>query len=236
MTINRYIQLFILLSITAVGIYHLQQWRYSKLSGLSTPADVRFPAVVQASSDKTRVILFGDSRMAQWKASWPSQYDVINRGISGSTSFQALERLGRDVFTHQPDWVIIQIGINDVVASRLLFAEARKKAIDDIPNNIEKIVTEISNSGAKVILMSVVPDIDADLLRLLIWQGGLKSDVESINKKLQTIEQLNVIKLNMSDLFANNGVWKADYARDALHWNPNAYGALLNAALTIVER
>ena len=39
---------------------------------------------------------------------------VINSGISGNTSTALLERFDRDVVAHDPQWVSIMIGINDV--------------------------------------------------------------------------------------------------------------------------
>lgn len=39
---------------------------------------------------------------------------VINRGVSGDTVRELGERWEQDVTTHQPDWVSIKIGVNDV--------------------------------------------------------------------------------------------------------------------------
>jgi lysophospholipase L1-like esterase len=38
---------------------------------------------------------------------------VVNAGIGGTTTRDALERLDRDVGTYSPDLVVIQFGIND---------------------------------------------------------------------------------------------------------------------------
>jgi len=39
---------------------------------------------------------------------------VVNAGIGGNKAPDMLARLGRDVLAHVPDWVIINVGINDV--------------------------------------------------------------------------------------------------------------------------
>lgn len=39
---------------------------------------------------------------------------VINAGVSGNKANDMLARLDRDVLPHQPDWVLISVGINDV--------------------------------------------------------------------------------------------------------------------------
>ena len=236
MTLNRFIVLLILLSILAALFYHLQQWRLGKLKVLSSPTHIVFPAAISTPNEKTRIVLFGDSRMAEWQSTWPAKYDVVNRGISGSTSVQALERLKRDVLDHDPDWVVVQVGINDIVASRLVFGKAREKILDEIPANLEKILNELTRSGARVILMPVVPDINIDMIRFLLWQGSLESSVKKVNAQLQTVDGLNVITLDTAALFATEGKWRKDFSRDALHWNTKAYEALQTAVLEIIER
>jgi len=38
----------------------------------------------------------------------------INAGISGNKAPDLLERIGEDVIAHDPDWITVSIGINDV--------------------------------------------------------------------------------------------------------------------------
>jgi len=39
---------------------------------------------------------------------------IVNAGIGGHKAPDMLERLHRDVLTHRPDWVSVNVGINDV--------------------------------------------------------------------------------------------------------------------------
>jgi len=39
---------------------------------------------------------------------------VLNAGIGGHKAPDLLARLGRDVLAHRPDWVTVNVGINDV--------------------------------------------------------------------------------------------------------------------------
>jgi acyl-CoA thioesterase-1 len=49
------------------------------------------------------------------KAKYPKlQIDVINTGVSGDTACHMFHRWSDDVIRHQPDWLSIMIGINDV--------------------------------------------------------------------------------------------------------------------------
>ena len=227
----------ILFCITATGWLLIKgmEWRQGKINGLTSPADVSFAQTMEYPDGKKRVVLFGDSRMAQWRGQWPDHYFVINRGIAGSTSFQALERLERDVIAHQPEWVIIQMGINDIVASRLVFGQHRKDVIHKTASNIQKVIQRIVSQDINIIFMSVVPEINADFLRLAVWQGSLANEVIKTNARLQSLLPDNVNWLEASEIFAHNGVWRSDYAKDALHWNTAAYQDLQDAVIAIIE-
>jgi lysophospholipase L1-like esterase len=83
------------------------------------------------SNDNGKVIVcFGDSITnggGSWESpSWvlhlerliaedmgPGEITVINSGIGGHTTVNALERIERDVFRYQPDVVLVEFGIND---------------------------------------------------------------------------------------------------------------------------
>ncbi len=40
--------------------------------------------------------------------------EYINAGVSGNRVTQMLERIGDDVIAHDPDWVTVSVGVNDV--------------------------------------------------------------------------------------------------------------------------
>ena len=96
----------------------------SLTSGVGASADTAYPAVLQ--------------RLTGWA--------VVNGGISGHTSAQALERLPGLLQQHQPSLVIVSIGGNDFLR-RLGTATAR--------DNILRICAETRASGAQVLLVAV---------------------------------------------------------------------------------
>lgn len=238
MTLNRLLQTSIL-AIVLLGLYQasliVSDWRHSKIKNLDTPVSRRLPELTEHPSNKPRILLFGDSRMEEWSAPWPDDLFVINRGISGSTTFQALERINRDVLDHQPDWVIIQIGINDVVASRLLSNDKSKAALEKIAPNIKTITDTLSQRDIPFILMSVVPDLKTDWLRLLLWRGNLKAYVNQINKELTEIDFNRNIWLDSSTIFADEGKWHTRFSRDALHWNHQGYEKLTKVMVDLID-
>lgn len=52
-----------------------------------------------------------------------ADFTFINAGISNNTSSEALRRMNRDVLSHEPDWVIVSLGMFDSI--RPLFAPNR---------------------------------------------------------------------------------------------------------------
>ncbi len=72
-------------------------------------------------------------------------YDVkvINAGLSGDTTFGGVKRLGF-YLSEMPDLVILELGINDG------FLEY---PIEDIKNNLEKMIKDIQKIGAEILLV-----------------------------------------------------------------------------------
>ncbi|HSG72171.1 MAG TPA: GDSL-type esterase/lipase family protein [Planctomycetaceae bacterium] len=67
---------------------------------------------------------------------------MINAGISGHTTVNALARIDRDVLSHKPDLVTVMFGLNDIT----------RVPIDQYRANLVEIVSKCRASGAEVIL------------------------------------------------------------------------------------
>ena len=80
--------------------------------------------------------------------------NVINRGISGNTSRDLLNRYERDVLEHSPDIVSIMIGINDVWRRFDDPLAAEHLSSQEYKDNLTKMITQAIDGGAKVVLMS----------------------------------------------------------------------------------
>lgn len=96
----------------------------SLTSGVGASADTAYPAVLQ--------------RLTGWK--------VINGGISGDTSAQALQRLPDLLQKHQPALVIVSIGGNDFL---------RRQSASATHANVRKICEQARAAGAQVLLVAV---------------------------------------------------------------------------------
>ncbi|MDD3017489.1 MAG: GDSL-type esterase/lipase family protein [Comamonas sp.] len=117
--------------------------------GRSTPKAQALP------SDAT-VLALGDSLTqgvgAQAQEAWPhvlaqrTGWEVVNGGVSGDTSAQALERLPDLLEEHRPALVVISIGGNDFL---------RQMSADAAQANIRRMCQLARDSGAQVLLVAV---------------------------------------------------------------------------------
>ena len=96
----------------------------SLTSGVGATADTAYPAEL--------------ARLTGWK--------VVNGGVSGDTSAQALARLPGLLQQHQPALVIVSIGGNDFL---------RRQSAATARANILRICSEAKGSGAQVLLVAV---------------------------------------------------------------------------------
>ena len=103
-----------------------------------------------------RIVAFGDSLIAGSGASpgrdfvsllsLALQRPIVNAGLAGDTTTAALSRLSTVLEEHRPDLVIVLLGGND--------------ALQRVPRaatvaNLRRIITDIQNQGAAVLLLGV---------------------------------------------------------------------------------
>lgn len=115
------------------------------LSGCGAP-------VANRDSQGTTIVCFGDSLTAGYGAGKDEDYPsvlrakvdlpVINAGVGGNTTADALVRLEQDVLTHNPKIVIITLGANDFM---------RKLPAEEVVRNMGTIIDRIQEKGAMVV-------------------------------------------------------------------------------------
>ena len=88
--------------------------------------------------------------------------EVINCGIAGDTARGALKRLGWDCLDHKPSVVSVMLGMNDVGRSLYDTTNApgaeldakRAVAVETYRTNMAELTSRITNSGARLILIT----------------------------------------------------------------------------------
>ncbi|MDF9557592.1 SGNH/GDSL hydrolase family protein [Bacillus tropicus] len=94
------------------------------------------------------VFFDGTSRLTPRLQRIFSNWEVVNAGVPGDTTFDALNRIEEDVLSHKPDFITVFLGTNDAVS----FSQGSLQAYKE---NLEKIVNHISSG--KVLLISPAP-------------------------------------------------------------------------------
>lgn len=105
-----------------------------------------------------RILVLGDSLSAAYEIPWESgwvqlltaeldvEHEVINASVSGEATGGGLSRVQTLLETHQPDWVIIELGGNDGL---------RGYPLNVIENNLIQIGRTVKNFGAKPIYFGI---------------------------------------------------------------------------------
>ena len=71
---------------------------------------------------------------------------IINSSISGDTTIGGLSRIENDLVTHEPNYVLVELGGNDAL---------RGYPIDKIKNNLSKIIDATFQAEANPIIMQI---------------------------------------------------------------------------------
>jgi lysophospholipase L1-like esterase len=116
------------------------------------------PAPLNIHPARATIVCFGDSLTAGTGApegaSYPDQLgqllgrSVVNAGVPGDTTTTALERLDRDVLSHDPGVVCITLGGNDMM---------QRSPRDEAFQNLDTIVERLQAAGALVLVAGVEP-------------------------------------------------------------------------------
>ncbi len=71
-----------------------------------------------------------------------AKVEMVNAGISGHTTVNALSRIDRDVLSHKPDLVTVMFGLNDMT----------RVPLEKYRSNLREIVAKCRAAGAEVVL------------------------------------------------------------------------------------
>jgi lysophospholipase L1-like esterase len=136
-------------------------------------------AVSAGSATRTgaplRIVAFGDSTTAAAKDWAPEIREVYadclpgrlrsagvravvtNAGLGDTTTRDAVQRLDRDVRSHQPQIVVVQFGINDSWIDVDLGSTQPRLTRAEFRNNLRAIIRILRRDGARVLLMTPNP-------------------------------------------------------------------------------
>lgn len=183
--------------------------------------------------DKPRVVFFGDSITDFWRLNeyFPDS-DYVNRGISGQTTGEMLQRFQADVVSLHPEAVLILAGTNDL---------ARGISVGAIENNYLAMATLAQAGKIKVIFASVTPVSDYHKDQNPAYErtpGRPPASILDLNtwlRALCTSQGFQYVDY-FSALVDGEGRVKADFADDGLHPNAMGYRAMGPLALAAIDK
>lgn len=184
-----------------------------------------------------RIVLFGDSRIQQWK-NFPSteNVEVIDQGIAGETTAQMRMRFEQDVLALNPDTVVLELGINDLVSIGVL-PDRRVEITGQCAANMKYFVEALMARNIRTILLTIIPPARPPFWRLPVWNDKIQAEVENLNQywiSKSASPMLQVID-TQSVLQDTKGRWRAGVTADTLHITPRGY-EYLNAVVTPLLR
>jgi GDSL-like Lipase/Acylhydrolase. len=133
----------------------------------------------------------------------------------------------------QPALVIIQVGVNDLVALPLLANDA-ESIVQTTIANLRAMVDMARTDGSRVILTTIFP-LGPDLFSHLDpGTGQIQTAIEQVNAAIRAMSAPDVIIFDSAAILADASGYVAEaYRADLLHINPKGY-QVLNEALSML--
>ena len=179
-----------------------------------------------------KIVLLGDSRIAQWK-NLPKVDGVefIRRGISCETTAQLRLRITQELKVIAPDYVVLQIGINDLVAAGIAPA-LELKIVRQLKANYIYLLEECRKKDIGIYLLTIIPPDTPPLYRLPFWSSRIQHLVDNTNQWILSHirTKYNIIILDSKNIFSSELKGDGSIYKDTLHLNKYGY-KMLNKAI-----
>lgn len=191
--------------------------------------------VEKQGSDSIKVVLFGDSRVAEWPLPNVDGFEFVNRGIDSHTSNQLLLRYDAHIRPLTPNILVVQVCINDLY-SIPLFAESSEAIIARCKTNIQQIVQNAKEQGATVILSTIFPVGQVPISSRLFWSDEIPVAVEEVNAFIRSLDGGEVVVLDAFSILADDdGRLAQEFSRDMLHLNSVGYEVLNREFIPLIK-
>jgi len=169
---------------------------------------------------RPRVVFIGASIVEFWQHGDPALFGpgVVNRGIAGQTSAQALLRFYADVVSLRPAAVHILVGTNDVAGN------AGPVSDESYIDNIRAMIDVAQANRMRVVLGSIPP------AKSFPWRPDLEpaERIRGLNARLKALaDERRAEFVDYHAVLADpQGGLRADLANDGVHPNRLGYRAM----------
>src|SRR3989344_6982573 len=150
-----------------------------------------FPKQKNTASGEKPIVFFGNSITAGQGAGadedFPSligktlNIPIVNAGVSGSTTHDALLRINKDVISKNPSIVVIELGGNDLLEHVDIGVSRR---------NFDSILSKISTTGAKIVVLDV---------KFFVFHQKYETDWRDLAKKYNAVYAPDILEGIIAD-------------------------------------
>lgn len=202
-------------------------WRAEKLA-LLRPAPGPLAARPDPGDAVGGVLLYGDSRVAQWRPLPDRPYPVTRHGHSGESAIRLAAGFEDALDRHRPERAIVQAGVNDAVAASLATPQDRDRALADSKAAFARMAAAAQARGIPLILLKPIPPIRPDPARRLLWRGHVGPFLDQLSAALPGIAAAHgaTVADPLPLLGADTTSVPDAYRKDSLHLTPAAYERL----------
>lgn len=150
--------------------------------------------------------------------------EIVNSGVAGHNTVQMLSRINSSVLDLNPTTTLVMAGTNDMINSGKLVD------FDDFEDNLNNIITQISNVGSKLVLMTIPPVVESELFKRHDASAfdpyGPNGRVLLANDIVRKVaSERNIPLIDMYNLFNNN---MSLISSDGVHPSPAGYEAMVD--------
>jgi lysophospholipase L1-like esterase len=202
------------------------------------PNTMQSQSIEEERNNSKRVVIIGASYVEGWNIHTIANMTVVNKGISGETSIEILNRFDQDVISLKPFAVIIWGCINDIFNANQEEIEStlnktKKNFIAMVKlardNDIIPILTTELTIRSKSNWSEIIANWMGKILRRESYQDYINKHVLAINKWI--IEYAKTQDIMLLDfhttLSEEKGIRKKEYAvEDGSHISPKGYEKL----------
>ena len=210
---------------------------YADQLSISIWLPVRRPVQVSTALNGTvqrTVLLFGDSRMAQWKPAPPPGVRVINAGMPGATTGELRLELPALLDEFKPDCLVIEAGINDLKLLGIRPARSGE-LVGLVLTNLSALADEGLDHHCQVLLLTTWPTASPELARRMVWSEAVPHAIDELNRQLSSI-MASRKEVRVVDLLSRAGITPDEHTfLNALHLRPATYERLTPLLWAAIE-
>jgi hypothetical protein len=199
------------------------------LDGFDAATNKCFGVEPASEAVQRRVYLIGDSTVHEWPlVGFDSRYEPVDCGMFSETTAQLVKRFDRFDFLHAGDVVVLTSGLYDAVGASFSAPERLDGLAEKAADRLFQLALLARGQGGRVLVTTVLPPFDPELLRRPFWHESQRDFTERVNADLRGkpwgagLELIDLARLLGGDDRRSPDIWR----RNGLRLNAQGYRAL----------